>query len=464
MKKILPAIAILGVGAVLVGGNCVKLEPKTNTINDNIDEFKKEVENYTNSAAEQISNTAFDKYTIRVSAPIDELNENDTNSIQNYGNARPMPLVADAEDPNITNIDNSNDINIMTEDNNIEENIQENVTPTIEEENENPTIDDNRDEKISTLYSLTTDIDNSCGEFCTLKEKLTNAIVETQALINKLQSNEVNLTAEQKMFINEQSAQLKSLSRQLSRSTTELSLSLTDLNQLLNAENGDLDMLSLKYMVVLDNIVNGNEMLENGLHSINMINHMFNMTRPIPPNNRGRILYGFQHNDNPPIVKDYLIDNNGEIKENNEQQNQTTDETNKSNIDTYKTTNLKSNIDTYVGDNPKNIDSFFNTALLDNEFMYGNGYNGYMNGLNPYMNRNGLPYQNQQMQENQPNTNTSVNSNNNTQSKVEKKKFKLAKNIDTYKDENTPSPKIRFNNIKQSVSSFFSRFSNKGTD
>ncbi len=228
MKKILPAIAILGVGAVLVGGNCVKLEPKNNTINDNIEEFKKEVENYTNSATEQISNTAFDKYTIRVSAPIDELNENDTNSIQNYGNARPMPLVVDAEDPNTTNIDNSNDLSIMPEDNNIEENIQENVTPTIEEENEKPTIDDNRDEKISTLYSLTTDIDNSCGEFCTLKEKLTNAIVETQALINKLQSNEVNLTAEQKMFINEQSAQLKSLSRQLSISTTELSLSLTD--------------------------------------------------------------------------------------------------------------------------------------------------------------------------------------------------------------------------------------------
>ena len=39
-----------------------------------------------------------------------------------------------------------------------------------------------------------------------------------------------------------------------------------------------------------------------------------------------------------------------------------------------------------------------------------------------------------------------------------KKQFKLNKNIDTYRDENTPTPAQRFSNIKDSVSNFFSKF------
>lgn len=515
MKKIIPAIIVLGASAALVGSNCTNLETKPTSFSDNIEEFARKVDDYTKSATEQLSNTSFDKYSIRVSAPINELNGENGESKRNYGNGVLTPLSINNDMPlqeqtNITSDSNiepetksnendldsapiNDDVNITDSNENILNNIdipnktdnnEENLSTDIKNDNNSNdnTANETKNESISTLYSLSNDIDESCGEFCELKEKLTNAIIETQNLINKVNDDSIELTAEQRMFITEQSSQLKSLSRQLSRSTTELSLSLSDLNEMLKMRGDDYDALSFKYMVVLDNIVNGNEMLENGLNSLNMINHMFNMSRPLPPNNQGRILYGFQRNNEEPIIKDYLIDDNGEIKENQEN----TDENNTT-TDTYAPRQLKSNIDTYQGNIPKNIDTFFNTALLDNEFMYGNGgygYNGFMNGFNPYMNRNYMNNQNNnpnvneqnnidnstqdsdnnsvdtQNNDNTNNTTNGVDKSNNTPHK-QNKKFKLSKNVDTYRDENTPTPKMRFSNIKQSVSDFFSRFSKK---
>ncbi len=458
MKKILPIVTLLSLGGLFVGYGMSNNNEKPTNFNDSIDEFKKNVENYTNMTNTNLISTKLNKYAIKVSAPFNE--ENPDSSIKNYGNSYAQPLMNNDIDTNIAeNVDNQtiidNDINIIepnetdnNENNVLENNNESNLDNADFPENEN---------KLSTLYSLSNDINESCDEFCNLKEKITNAILETETLINKLQNKEIDLTAEQRMFINEQSHQLKNLSRQLSRKTTELSLSLSDLNEILNGNN-DIDKLSLKYMIVLDNIINGNEMLENGLYSLNMINQMFNMTAPLPPNNQGRILYGFKKNDDKPIVKDYLIDENGNLQENNTEANQSNENENK-NIDTIDTNKkFQSNIDTYVGDNPKNIDSFFNTALLDNEFMYGNGYNG-MNGFNPYFNRN---YVNNNVGNNVSNNNTGIQNQDNTQHIDKKsKKFKITKNIDTYRDDNTPTPKMRFSNIKQSVSDFLSRIKNK---
>ena len=47
--------------------------------------------------------------------------------------------------------------------------------------------------QISTLYSLTSDIEDSCDEFCELKSKILNAIAESENLSEKLQ-NRLNKT------------------------------------------------------------------------------------------------------------------------------------------------------------------------------------------------------------------------------------------------------------------------------
>ncbi|MBQ8615515.1 MAG: hypothetical protein IJ415_03000, partial [Clostridia bacterium] len=345
-------------------------------------------------------------------------------------------------------------------------------------------------EKISTLYSLSNDIEDSCDDFCELKEEITNAIIETQNLIEKVQSKELELTKEQRMFITEQSMQLKNLGRQLSNITTELSFQLSDLNQIMTANSDDIDTLNMKYLIVLDNLVNGNEMLQSSLSSLNLINQMFNAKSTLPPNNRGRILYGFQHNDNPPVLKDYYINENGEIVDNsnnadssqtgnNSLENQESDNENtvevendgKSNIDTYQNRALRTNIDSYYNINtPRNIDSFFNTALLDNEFMYGNGAYGYggVNGMygpaNPYMN-NYTNYEHNNTNNGGDNLNNTQNREENVQNentsnetKKENKRIKLKKNIDTYKDENEPDIKTKLGNIKNSITGFFTKF------
>ncbi len=393
-------------------------------------------------------------------------------------------------------------------DTNLNSNSIDNATPqilnsenTTDDSNEEITDQNQETEKISTLYSLSADIEDSCDEFCELKEDIVDAIIETQNLISKVQSKEIELTAEQRIFLSEQSNQLKSLARRLSNITTELSLNLTDLSSMVNGTD-NFDTLSLKYLIVLDNLVNGNELLENGLQSLNMINNLIDTKSDLAPNNRGRILYGFKRNNEEPIIKDYIINEDGNIEENNidnstannedkivadmpNEDNQTIDQNkintnntnNKSNenntndtknTDTYQNNRHNTNIDTY-GNRYRNTDTFFNTALLDNEFMYGRG--GYPYGNNAMYNYNGINNNINNLNNNVDNqtnntTTESVDNNQITQNTEEKttintvkKQRKLTKNIDTYKDENTPTLSAKLKKFKQSVSNFFSKLS-----
>ena len=216
-------------------------------------------------------------------------------------------------------------------------------------------------------------------------------------------------------------------------------------------------------LIVLDNLVNSNEMLQSGLTTLNLMNQMLYN----PNNGESRMILGYKQNDNPPVIKDYSINENGEITENNSLKENNTDN---SVIDTYNNNGLNTNIDSYHSNNPKNIDSFFNTALLDNEFMYGNGglyggFGGYGYGMNPYMNQ----YTQYERNQNNNTTQGGIN-NNNTQDtnnqldedgeklgNKERKKFNIKKNIDTYRDENTPDLKTRFKNFKQSLTNAFGK-------
>ena len=511
MKKILPIVAFLGATSLLTGCNALtNVNNNDLTIKDNIRSFQECFTDFSKINNQEFSKT-INRYKLSITAPEGATLVNSKNESENNDKVKAFEENLDTTKLNKEeNANQSEENKIIEEETELIENEttneinEENTTnDTNYEENDNQINTNNEQQEfpqeISTLYYLSEDIEDSCDEFCDLKEDIVEAITETENLITKLQENKINLTREQRLFINEQSNQLKSLSRQLANATTELSFNLSDLNEIIKSNNQDYDKLSLKYLMVLDNLVNGNEMLQNGLSSLNMINNLFNMpTSNVAPNNTGRILYGFQRNGEKPIIKDYYVDENGELvenqlKESENETNLTNNEANlptnnenvdnkqtqnekKVNIDTYKNTSLTSNIDTY-GNNRQNIDTFFNTALLDNEFMYGNnGYAG--NGMygygNPYMNQYYNYEQNNKensLDNNEnPNTNDSVNNTNNTQDNVndqkkkKDKKFKLKANIDTYRDKNTPSVKTKLNNFKQSVSGFFKNLGVKPKD
>lgn len=134
-----------------------------------------------------------------------------------------------------------------------------------------------------------------------------------------------------------------------------------------------------------------------------------------------------------------------------------TENKNGKNVDTFSRKKWTSNIDTY-GPEYRNIDTFFNTALLDDNMFDYNGENymgnygmGYMG--NPYMfggrvnghngSNGGYRNPNYNNQNNNENNTTESNSPNNhnikidtdTQDNQEQKKFKFGKNIDTYLDD-----------------------------
>lgn len=451
MKKILPFLSLVGASVIITGCSnnltCVNLNNKTN---ENIKEFFSSV-NAIPEIKNAIQTSVNNKYNLTVDTPKTlELTEDNIIEENNL------------EEPEI--IENNN----LTEDNETENNIIPNNNQNSEQDENitNPEQDEDKntqDDNISTLYSISSDVETSCEDFCELKEEITEAIAETERLIDKLETNEIELSREQRIILSEQAMQLKNLGKQLSITTTHLAFNLSDLKQVLNENNADVNALSLKYLIVLDNLVNSNEMLQSGLTTLNMMNQMLYK----PNNGESRMILGYKQNDNPPVIKDYSINENGEITENKPFEENDTDNTV---LDTYNNSGLNTNIDSYHSNNPKNIDSFFNTALLDNEFMYGNGglyggFGGYSYGMNPYMNH----YTQYERNQNNNTTQGGIN-NNNTQDtnnqldedgeklgNKERKKFNIKKNIDTYRDENTPDLKTRFKNFKQSLTNAFGK-------
>lgn len=550
MKKIIPIISLISAGLMLTGCNFSISSVETDNLKSNVESFQRNLDEFTTNN-DDINKLELNKYRLSFAIPenlkitsadakknatetsVTDNNIDRTNTLENSTDKgsdtttkkTDLNKVDKANNPLSENreiiknnlnttknkILNNMDASTLAENPDQTDNLKENSNETNNSgdetlhgttENEEATDEDNEQlESISTLYSLSTDIDDSCEEFCELKEDLMSAITETQKLITKVQNKEIELTNEQRILLSEQSNQLRNLSRNLSRITNELSINLSDMSQMMRDSNGDIDALSLKYLVVLENLLNGNDMLENGLYSLQLINTMFNSNEDIAPNNYGRVLYGFKKNNEPSIIKNYNIDENGNLTENkiegnsqssdnasqtnnntnqNENQNTTNQADNtQSNVDTYNNRKLRTNIDTY-GNNRQNTDTFFNTALLDNEFMFGrNGY-GYGNMMgNPNYYLNG---QNQNMNLNNNNNNAaennttidSVDKTNNTQqieenknqtnTETKTKKSKLTKNIDTYRDENTPTLRSKFKNFKQSISNFFGKFSKPKSD
>lgn len=545
MKNLLPIIPVLAAGFIVSGGSANPEEyinPNQN-VKNNVSCLQETVNRYGNLNEKILNSKALGRYNLSISMPdallvnaetknsnnnelletkdiknnelkTDETVKEDvktnisaitlenkkiTEKTANNATTNSTTSEIETEDTTIKNsnksIQQNNNIQTLeetTESIEINEDVNKEIenTESNEENNENITLN----KEISTLYSISTDVDEACDEFCDLKEDLTEAILETQNLIKKVQSNEIELDEEQKLMLTQQSNELKLLSNELSRLTNELSVSLSDLGRLFTDENGNLDAISLKYLIILDNLMNGNSMLANGLYSINSMNSMLNNSNQPTPYGNGRFSYRLQYNNEPPITKDIKFDNNGNIIENNSSSNstkstevnntdntQTNNTTKNSTIDSYTKLAKKSNIDTYYGNTPRNIDTFFNTALMDNEFMFGNGYGaytdgygGFAGGVNNAYGGGYFPYGYRQYQANQQNynnTNYDVNNNVETQdmettTKTEKKdkKLILAKNIDTYVDKDAPTLSAKFNNFKKSVKEFFYKMTSPKKD
>jgi len=433
MKKFLSVLSVVGLALVLSAGCESNLTKINNNVKSNVNSFKEDFINY----SVPVNSTYLNKYNIEVESGIE----------QSFTKTGEIGTTIENLEMPVDEIEENDELPLNNSDLSMSETENETIL------NENLSM-----KEISTLYSLSSDIGTSCEAFCQLKKNISEAIIETQNLINKVQNKEITLTAEEKMAIADQSRQLKVLGKQLSYITSELAVNLSDLANLFEDENGNLDSLNMKYLIILDNLVNGNEMLYNSLYSLNTINSLLGQ------NINGNIMYGYRRNNEPPIYKNYSI-NNGEISENTEATEQVNNETENSIIDSYNDTKLKSNIDTY-GNSRSNIDSFFNTAWLDNDFMYGNGGYGMPYGGAGMGMRNGyFPYiENNKLENNNLNTTNGVDNNTNTQendnieTEKPKKKFKLQKNIDTYRDENTPTVSAKLTIIKDSISNFFDKF------
>lgn len=356
----------------------------------------------------------------------------------------------------------------------------DNVTfTTHDEDGEEKTLDEDE-----TISYLTSTLEEISSEYEHLKYTLIKAIKETMDYLDNAKGND-NLSNEQKIYIKEHTNSIKFLAETLEDLSEDV---LCCIDGIECDDCEDDERITAKYLMAIGNLEDRINALQNSLNSLQMINGIsnpyFNTPYNYPPNT---IIYGLRYGKrpHPEMDNDLNIRDNEQTSENNQQTNSEVPNTSQDNVQSpdntqinenagdldnttdveanddaeetsedYKTFNLKSNIDTYAPTR-RNIDTFFNTALLDqDEYGYGNMY-GYGYGM-PYggmmYNGYGNPYGNMAYGEYNSNMiNRKVledNQNNyipnNTQASVEqpeetprdihkaKDKIKRASNIDTY--------------------------------
>ena len=378
---------------------------------------------------------------------------------------------------NIDNTDNNNkNINTNNPINNTADNSSANVTFSTTDENGNVSDLTNSE----TLNYLNQTLNQTNIEYENLKTNLTNAIKETMDYLEAYKNGEQTLTNEQKIYIKEHSYSIKFLAETLEDLSEEVICAI-DCKDCEECDE-DFDITAGKYLTTINELETRIQTLQNAISSLQFINNISN-----PFFNRGyHIMYDFNHNNEYTDTEDGSIEveenstnesmadletDNENNNTNNEDistdTNNVTENTNQANIgdstetDEKPTTfGLQSNIDTYAP-TKRNIDTFFNTARLNDDYMYGGGYGygmpygfgGNYGGYgNPYSSGFGNPYARNGFNSNMVNRATLENSQNNltdssnnfanienntdnNNSSIEKpKRFraKRAKNVDTY--------------------------------
>ena len=359
-----------------------------------------------------------------------------------------------------------------------------------------------------TLTYLDSALQETNAEYEQLKQCLINAIKDTMDYLDQYKNNETEVTNEQKLYIKEHSNSIKFLAETLEDLSEEL-ICVVD-----GCEDCDDEQFETNvslYLNAINNLEERINVLQSSLSSLQLINNMANpyfYPRFIPkPNyvNSNDSVIKNDGNANDNTTDNNLNDNTTNTEQNDDntstEQDTTADignqeidsdgsveveqSTNTADEDEKPTTfGLKSNIDTYAP-TKRNIDTFFNTALYNDNYMYGNNYmpygygggygmpygNGYM--ANPYGNGLNSNLVNRDVVENTSkqdsfceNCGTASVENNAPEDSKKTKKFRVkkAKNIDTYADVTVKSNintmgeskiskffKDKFNNLRNKV-------------
>ncbi len=426
---------------------------------------------------------------------IDTQKDNCNNDLNNtYQNIEKMQNVI----PKLSKINYMLNID-MTDNENIDnsDTVEDVVTFSTTDENGESTQLSNEE----TLTYLDSALQQTNAEYEQLKQCLMNAIKDTMDNLDQYKNNETELTNEQKLYIKEHSNSIKFLAETLEDLNEEL---ICVIDGCENCDDNEQFETSVSlYLNAINSLEERINVLQSSLSSLQLINNIGNpylyprfIQKPNYVNFNDNIV---DNKDNGSNNTDNTDNNLTEDPSNTEQDNTKTDIdqdssaniSNQENIesdgsveveqstntvdedDKPTTFGLKSNIDTYAP-TKRNIDTFFNTALYDDNYMYGNNYmpygygggygmpygNGYMaspyaNGLNSNLvNRNVV--ENTSKQDNFcENCGTASVENNASEDSKKAKKFRVkkAKNIDTYAD---VTVKSNINTMGESkISNFF---------
>lgn len=362
-------------------------------------------------------------------------------------------------------------LNIDTSDNTLDDTSNDVITFSTTDENGETT----ELSKEETLTYLDATLEQTNTEYEQLKQCLMSAIKDTMNYLEQYKNNEVELSSEQKLYIKEHSNSIKFLAETLEDLSEEL-ICVVD-----GCEDCDEDEIFESSVSVYLNAINNLEqrinLLHNTLSSLQLINNMstpylspifipnynianesndYNTTANDTNNSVVEDNSNTTQDENNDVNSNHVIDNNIDNKEIDSNASieveQFNDTDNSAEPEKPTTFGLKSNIDTYAPTR-RNIDTFFNTALYNDQYMYGNnfmpyGYGGgygmpYGNGFmgNPYGNGLNSNIINRSVIENNidnpdrcENCNSSVEleDTNQTNNKTKKIRAKRAKNIDTY--------------------------------
>lgn len=475
MSKILKILTMTGLASALaITNNQLKIDNCPDC--ENVDDIV--------SSAINSDTTNADKSNIHLTD--NGTNNVDFNVIETYPATDERPVVVHDETDEQNNVDDNYDNNnFANTDNNQESNNDTNIEIG-QDTNQDGNLDTNLDKNDNLNQDIKID-NNDTGNssytyedyyacYESLKEKLAEAIECNQKLVASCESCNT-LTDEEKDKINTNYLELQQLIDTLEENNNKILCNITGENCHTQIDSAIIDILNLMEQRIV--------YIQNAIKSMPTVNDQNTSIKYFADPYRNLYGYYYRYCPTTPIVNnDDLKESQGENDNSQSQQNNdenidndNSDNNEKSklkNIDTYAKLRRPSNIDTY-GPQYRNIDTFFNTALIDDNMFdynnenyggygnYGMGYMGnpYMFGgkINGYNGSNGgyINQQNNQLQntEHNPNNNTNnqtTNLNNNINNatiqsqkalKVETdtndledtKRFKFGKNIDTYNEQ-----------------------------